>query len=75
MSSDSCQASRKKKYASKAEADAAIDHVSRANNQRAILYSYECPYCQYWHMTSKPSEQAGSREWKYLKHPKSRKSR
>lgn len=75
MTDDLCRASKKKKYASKAETDRAIAELARTNKINQKLSSYECPYCNHWHMTSKPNAQPATTHPQYLKHPKSRKSR
>lgn len=42
----------KNRYASRAEAEAAI--LSCADHGRTGLHCYRCPYCHGWHLTSKP---------------------
>lgn len=75
MTEDLCRASKKKKYASQAEANAAIAALAQVRRSVQSLSSYECPYCNYWHMTSKPKPDFSESRPQYLKHPRSRKSR
>ena len=42
----------KNRYASQAEADAAADECEERGAPR--LNVYQCPYCNGWHLTSKP---------------------
>jgi hypothetical protein len=75
MTDDPCRASKKKKYATRAEADAAIAGLAQIRRNARSLSSYECPYCNYWHMTSKPKPDPSTSRPQYLKHPRSRKAR
>lgn len=45
---------RKKRYASRVDAEDAI--AACAEHGRRGLRAYRCPYCGGWHLTSKPRE-------------------
>ena len=45
---------RKKRYASKAEAEGAIRDCRRHGSPD--LHCYQCPYCNGWHLTHKPAK-------------------
>lgn len=49
-SNDTSTCNRKKRFAAKQEAKAAARRDSRAFDQR--MWSYECPCCKGWHLTT-----------------------